>query len=102
MYIHVQPAQCTLRCRNFDKNFENSCASHILDQQKNYKSILEKAHLTAMQKSRVRIRPHFKLCQSLGGLPPGMAEYCVLASEGRQRYKTKLLKNPQNIQKQIF
>ncbi len=28
-----------------------------------------------------------KLCQSLGGLPPGMAEYRGLASDGRQRYK---------------
>ncbi len=27
-----------------------------------------------------------KLCYSLGGLPPRMAQYCVLASEGRQSF----------------
>jgi hypothetical protein len=30
-----------------------------------------------------------KLCQSLGGWPPGKAQYRVLASEGRQMYKKK-------------
>ncbi len=34
--------------------------------------------------------------QALGGLPLGIAEYRVLASERRQRYK--LYKNPTNIQ----
>ncbi len=45
---------------------------------------------TAMQQSRIRIRlppAYGKLCQSLGGLPPGMAQCRGLTSTGRQSTK---------------
>jgi hypothetical protein len=49
------------------------------------------AHLTARQKqSRVRIRSapaHGKLCQSLAGSPPRMAQYHVLVSDGMYKCK---------------
>jgi hypothetical protein len=71
----------------------------LLSGQKWYQKSLVLAHLTAMQKSGIRIRllqspAHGKLCQSLGGLPPGIAEYRVLASEWLQRYVKKCHKKP--------
>jgi hypothetical protein len=48
-----------------------------------------------MKKSMYKARG--KLCQSLDGPPPGMAQERVFASEGRQRYKNSL-KNPKHLQ----
>jgi hypothetical protein len=45
---------------------------------------------------------HGKLCYSLGGLPPRMAQYRVLASEGRQRYSVYTKKNLNIYRKNIF
>jgi hypothetical protein len=45
------------------------------------------AYLTALQQSRVQIRlspDKGKVCQFLGGLPPGIAHYCCLSSRGRK------------------
>jgi hypothetical protein len=49
-------------------------------------------HLTAKQSLWLKSGSspaHCKLCQSLGWLNPGMAQYHVLASEGRQKNKKK-------------
>jgi hypothetical protein len=57
------------------------------------------AHLTANPGFESSSSPaHGKLSQSLGGLLPRMAQYRVLASEGRQRYSL-YTKNPKNILK---
>ncbi len=52
------------------------------------------AHLSPMFESGFSTA-HGKLCQSLSGLPPGIAQYRGLASEGRQRYENYI--NPPKI-----
>jgi hypothetical protein len=43
-----------------------------------------------------------KFCQFLGGLPPGMAQYRVLAPQRRQTNSTVNTPNPKNMQEKLI